>query len=176
MFQNRLRFFALLMILALLGSGCENDPDQIGINIQPEADKLNVAYTDTLSVFAHSVYVDSVRSDETSRTMAGSYHDPVFGGSTVAWNLQLLLSSASLELGDSPVLDSMVMSMEYTSVALSGDDDLVAYGDTTTTQTFRIFELDETIYSDSVYYSNYEVAVKAEEIGNITFQPHPTDS
>lgn len=176
MFQNRLRFFALLMILALLGSGCENDPDQIGINIQPEADKLNVAYTDTLSVFAHSVYVDSVRSDETSRTMAGSYHDPVFGGSTVAWNLQLLLSSASIELGDSPVLDSMVMSMEYTSVALSGDDDLVAYGDTTTTQTFRIFELDETIYSDSVYYSNYEVAVKAEEIGNITFQPHPTDS
>lgn len=176
MFQNRLRFFALLMIIAMLGSGCENDPDQIGISIQPESDKLNVFNTDTLSVFAHSVYVDSVRTDETSRTMLGSYYDPVFGVSTVTWNLQLLLSSASIELGDSPVLDSMIMSMEYTSVALSGDDDLVAYGDTATTQTFRIYELDETVSADSIYYSNYEVATKPDEIGSISFQPHPTDS
>jgi len=108
--------------------------------------------------------------------MIGSYYDPVFGVSTSSLNLQLLLSSAAVELGDSPVLDSMVMSLEYSSVALAGDDDLVAYGDTTSPQTFRIYELDETIYSDSVYYSNFEVAVKSEEIGSITFEPRPTDS
>ena len=176
MHQHRLQIIALLMIFALLGGGCENDPAEIGIDIQPDSDKLNVFSTDTISVFAHSVYVDSVRTDETSRTMIGSYFDPVFGVSTSSLNLQLLLSSAAVELGDSPVLDSMVMSLEYSSVVLAGNDDLVAYGDTTSPQTFRIFELDETIYGDSVYYSNFEVAVNPEEIGAITFEPRPTDS
>lgn len=176
MYQHRMQIIALLMIFALLGGGCENDPAKIGIDIQPDSDKLNVFSTDTISIVAHSIYVDSVRTDETSRTMIGSYYDPVFGVSTSSLNLQLILSSAAADLGDSPVLDSMVMSLEYSSVALAGDDDLVAYGDTLSPQTFRIYELDESIYVDSVYYSNYEVAVKPEEIGAITFEPRPTDS
>ena len=176
MHQHRLQIIALLMVFALLGGGCENDPAEIGIDIQPDSDKLNVFSTDTISVIAHSVYVDSVRTDETSRTMIGSYYDPVFGVTTSSLNLQLLLSSAAVELGDSPVLDSMVMSLEYSSVALTGSDDLVAYGDTTSLQTFRLYELDETIYADSVYYSNFEVAVKPEEIGVIAFEPRPMDS
>jgi len=176
MYQHRMQIIALLMIFALLGGGCTNDPAKIGIDIQPDSDKLNIFSTDTITVVAHSVYVDSVRTDETSRTMIGSYYDPVFGVSTSSLNLQLILSSAAVELGESPVLDSMVMSLEYSSVALSGDDDLMAYGDTTSPQTFRVYELDETIYADSVYYSNFEVAVKSEEIGAITFEPRPTDS
>lgn len=176
MYHNRLQVFAMLMIFALLSGGCENDPSEIGIGIQPDSDKLNVFYTDTLSVYSHSIYVDSVRSDETSRTMLGSYLDPVFGVSTVGLNLQLVLSSASVELGDSPVLDSMVMSLEYTAVALTGDEIMYAYGDTTTAQTFRIFEIDEDIYYDSSYYSNSEVAILEDEIGLTTFEPHPSDS
>jgi hypothetical protein len=176
MLYNRPKIIVFMMIFVLLAGGCSNDPDEIGIGIQPDSEKLNVFKTDTLSIFAHSVYVDSVRTDETSRTMLGSYSDPVFGNTTVGLSLQLLLSSASVELGDSPVLDSMVMSLEYSSVALSGAEDLAAYGDTTTPQTFRLFELDEPIYADSVYYSNYEVATKPDEIGSLTFEPHPTDS
>jgi len=176
MYQHRLQIIALIMIFALLGGGCENDPAEIGIDIQPDSDKLNVFSTDTIAVIAHSVYVDSVRTDETSRTMIGSYYDPVFGVTTSSLNLQLLLESSSVELGDSPVLDSMVMVLEYSSIVLTGSDDLAAYGDTTTPQTFRIYELDESIFADSVYYSNFEVAVKPDEIGAITFEPHPTDS
>jgi len=176
MHQNRLQIISWLMIFAILTGGCENDPDEIGIGIQPDSEKLNVLFTDTVSVFAHSVYVDSIRSDETSRTMLGSYYDPVFGVSTSSLALQLYLSSSSIELGDSPVLDSMVMSLEYTSAVLTGSDDLVAYGDTTTPQTFRIYELDDTLSVNSNYYSNYEVPVKQAEIGSLTFEPRPTDS
>jgi hypothetical protein len=176
MHKNSLQLFAAILMLLFLGSACENDPDEIGIGIQPDSDRLNIFTTDTFTINSYSVYVDSVRTDETSRTMLGSYFDPVFGVSTSSLALQLHLSSTSVELGDSPVLDSMVMTLDYSSVPLQGDEQMYAYGDTTTTQTFRIYELDEDIYLDSVYYSNYEVARKSEEIGSITFEPHPTDS
>lgn len=174
--QNRMQIIALVMIFALMAGGCENDPAKIGIDIQPETDKLNVFSTDTTTVYAHSIYVDSVRTDETSRTMIGSYYDPVFGTSTSSLNLELRLSTTAIELGDSPVLDSMVMVLEYATVSIAGNETFIAYGDTTTPQTFRIFELDETIYADSVYYSNSQVALKEGEIANHTFEPHPTDS
>ncbi len=174
--QNRLQLFAALLLFIFLGSACENDPDEIGVGIQPDTDRLSIFTTDTFTINSYSVFVDSVRTDETSRTMLGSYFDPVFGVSTSSLALQLHLSSTSVELGDSPVLDSMVMTLDYASVALQGNEQMYAYGDTTTPQTFRIYELDEDIYLDSVYYSNYEVARKSEEIGSINFEPRPTDS
>lgn len=176
MHRNRLQFFAAILVFIFLGASCDNDPDEIGVGIQPESDRLNIFTTDTFTINSYSVYVDSVRTDETSRTMLGSYRDPVFGVSTSSLALQLHLSSTSVELGDSPVLDSMVMTLDYSSVPLQGDEQMYAYGDTTTLQTFRIYELDEDLYLDSVYYSNYEVALKSEEIGSRTFEPRPTDS
>lgn len=176
MLQNRFKIIAMAMVMAMFTFSCKNDPDRIGIDIQPESDKLNVYSTDTVTVVAHSIYVDSVRTDETSRTMLGSYFDPVFGPTTSSLYLQLRLSTAEVDLGESPVLDSMIMTMEYFNVTLSGNQKLPAYGDTTTPQTFRIFEIDETFSPDSVYYSNNTLAVKSEQAGVLTFEPHPTDS
>lgn len=173
---NRLQNLAALLAIIFLGFACDYDPDEIGIGIQPDSDKLNV-YDTTLPVTAYSVFVDSVRTDETSRTMIGSYYDPVFGTSTSSLAIQLKLSSSSVSLGDSPVLDSMVMVLDYTTLSLSNNETLAAYGDTNTPQTFRIFEIDETLIADTTsYYSNYEVALKAGEIASLTFEPRPTDS
>lgn len=174
--KSLLNLFSILFIIFFILSGCKDDPAEIGIDIQPEGERLNVSSSDTATIFAHSVFLDSVRTDRTSRTMLGSYMDPVFGPSTVSLNLQLRLSTASLELGESPVLDSMVLSLQYTSMNLSGLDEIFAYGDTTTTQTFRVFEIDEPLYSDSIYYSNRTVAVKPVEAAIHTFEPSPTDS
>lgn len=176
MHRNRLQLFAALLAVLFLGFSCDYDPDEIGIGIQPDSDRINVFSTDTLNVTAYSVYVDSVRTDETSRTMIGSYYDPVFGRTTSSLALELRLSSSTVDLGDSPVLDSMVMVLDYATVALSGDEEMAAYGDTTTPQTFRLYEIDESIYVDSAYYSNSVVALQDGEIASLTFEPRPTDS
>lgn len=176
MVRNRLRLFTWLLSIIILGSACNNDPDEIGIDLQPDSDRLNVFATDTFSLRSHSVYVDSVRTDETSRTMLGSYHDPVFGVTTSSWATQFYLSTSSVALKDNYQLDSLILTLSYSKVSLSGDNEMVAYGDTTTEQTFRMYELDQKLIADTSYYSNSEVALKSGEIGNITFQPHPTDS
>jgi hypothetical protein len=173
---KRLQIITWLMVFAIIAGGCDNDPDEIGIGIQPESEKLPVLFTDTLSINTYSVFVDSVRTDETTRSMLGSYFDPVFGSSTVSMAFQLALSSATLELGEGAYIDSIVMDLEYTSASNTDLDDMVAYGDTTTLQTFNLFELDETIYADSIYYSNYQPALKENAIATKTFTPHPTDS
>lgn len=167
---------AILMALALIFSGCENDPDRIGIDLQPDADKLNVFYTDTVTVLAHTIRVDSVRTDETSRIMLGSYNDPIFGSSSSSLALQLRLSSTSIDLGTTPVLDSIVLSIDYTTVPMGSNTIMPAYGDTTTAQTWNLYELDQSIYVDSIYYSSTQVALKSGEIATKTFVPHPTDS
>lgn len=176
MLKFPLQAMAILMAVVLIVSGCENDPVKIGIDLQPESDKLNVFYTDTITVLAHTIRVDSVRTDQTSRTMLGSYFDPVFGTSTSALALQLRLSSTAIELGDSPVLDSMVLSIDYTTVPMGSNTIMRAYGDTTTLQTWNLYELDQSIYVDSIYFSSSPVALKSGEIATKTFAPHPSDS
>lgn len=176
MLKLPLQAVSILMVVAILISGCENDPDKIGVDLQPEADKLNIFYTDTVTVLAHTIRVDSVRTDKTSRTMLGSYYDPVFGTSTSAVAMQLRLESTAVELGPSPVLDSMVFSMDYTSVPMGSNTIMRAYGDTTTAQTWNLYELDQPIYTDSIYYSTSQIALKSGEIATTTFVPHPTDS
>lgn len=168
-------FFA--MILVVMGIiGCENDPEEIGLNIQPENELLNVAYEDSTTVQAYSEIVDSVRTDETSRNLLGSYLDPVFGLTTASIATQVRLSTTSVGFGDSPQLDSIVLAFEYTRIQLQGDKEILAYGDTTTPQTFRVYELDESIFFDSAYYSNNVPAIKEPEIGILTTAPTPTDS
>jgi hypothetical protein len=176
MIKFSLSTIAILMALSLIFTGCENDPDKIGIDLQPEADKLNVVYTDTVTVLAHTIRVDSVRTDETSRTMLGSYSDPVFGNSTSSLALQLRLSSTAIQLGVAPVLDSMVLSLDYTTVPMGSNTIMRAYGDTTTLQTWNVYEIDQPIYADSIYYSASPLAIKSGEIATKTFAPHPTDS
>lgn len=128
---------------------------------------LNTAYTDTLSVYAHAVFVDSLRSDETSVNVIGSFCDPVFGTTTVDMVTELWLSENSPNFGTSPVADSVIVYLDYYGTY---------YGDTTTQQHVQVFELDEDIEVDSIYYSNRRCQFKSEIIGDYYFTPMPTDS
>jgi hypothetical protein len=178
MHRRPLTLFLVSVLIFIISTflGCKNDPAKIGIDIQPETERFSVKGTDTTTIFAHSVFLDSVRSDKTSRTMLGSYNDPVFGTSTVALNLQFRLSTASLELGESPVLDSMILSLQYASMNLSGLDEIFAYGDTTTTQTFRVYEITDNSFIDTIYYSNQILTTNNAESAIHVFEPKPTDS
>ncbi len=153
----------LFFSLVFLFISCNKEPDKIGLKIRPDDDQVNIQYTDETKVMAYSVLEDSVRTDETQYSLLGSYLDPVFGKTTACIYTQVRLSENGYEFGSNPVLDSLVLTMDYSGY----------YGDTNTLQVFRIFELSEEFYKDSVYYSNDNIPNQGIELGNISFYPRP---
>jgi hypothetical protein len=168
MFKRRTIFYILIFSLPILIFSCNKDPDRIGIDLQPDEDKLEVFVSDTTSIYAYSVLVDSVRTDETTLSMLGSYFDPVFGSSTSSIYTQIRLSTTSVDFGENPALDSIILAFEYT-----GD----YYGDTSYMQNFMVFRIgdNDSINGEIEYYSNQHLEL-AEELANVYIQPSPTDS
>lgn len=170
-------FSVLAVLLVLLGFiSCENDPDKTGIGVIPDSEKPGIFYNDTTTVIIHSVYYDSVKTSNTAKSMLGSYLDPVFGLHTVGIVTQVRLSTVSLNFGENPVLDSIVLSLEYTFGQLGSTRRIFSYGDTSTLQTIKVFEIDEDLHIDSVYYSNHIPQIKPSELASVVTTFKPRDS
>lgn len=158
-------YFLGAVFLFVFFAACEK-PSEVGLEIQPPGDKLDVVYCDTISLVTYTVLEDSIRTDETSSNLLGCYNDPVFGKNTAGFYTQIMLSSNAPTFGSSPVVDSLILSLRYKGY----------YGDTLTPQSVKVFEISDDIYKDSSYYSNREINITGELLGSKTFYPLPTDS
>jgi len=135
------------MAISLIVFACQKDPSEIGLNIQPPNSVIDAFFTDSISLYGHSELVDSVRTSNTSVSLLGSYYDPIFGTTTANLYTQFLISSSGIDFGENPELDSLVVFFNYSGF----------YGDTTTPQTIRVYELKEALSIDSSYYSNQNI-------------------
>ena len=97
----------------------------------------------------------------------GSYHDPVFGTSTAGFYVQFRLSENNVSFGTNPVVDSIVLSLEY---------DGGYYGDLTTVQSARVFEVNEIFLIDSNYYSFNRFDCYSQDLYTGHFKPNLKDS
>ncbi|HPI84808.1 MAG TPA: DUF4270 domain-containing protein [Bacteroidales bacterium] len=154
-------FAGIILVMVFNMAGCKQDDNDLGIDIQPPNDKLNVFSSDTATILAYSTLVDSVKTDETSVTLLGSLVDPVFGRSTASFYTQLRLSKTAYDFGSTPYPDSIVLTLDY--------DDI--YGDTLAPMTIRVYEMSERIFIDSMYYSNHSVAYESDLLAEKTFTP-----
>lgn len=152
-----------IVFLCLFIVSC-TDKDTIGLNEQPGSDELNVLFSDTSTVIAFSKVEDSVRTDETAYNILGSYLDPEFGKTTASIYTQYRISTNNLNFGITPTLDSLVLSLAYRGY----------YGDTTTIQNVKVYELSDNLALDQSYYSNK--VLSGTLVGSKTFSPHPRDS
>jgi hypothetical protein len=131
-------FAALLVLIS-----CNKKPEQIGLGIIPDVDQANLFFTDTISITAYSLREDSIRTDESSNNLLGSINDPVFGTSVAGFYAQFALSTNGHNFGLNPQLDSLVLQLAYSGY----------YGDTTTPQRIRVYDINEQLFYDSSYYS-----------------------
>ena len=145
------RFFFLALIFFIFHS-CD-ESSQLGLEVQPSSDKIEIflnsfSQNDSLPAFVISTEsVDSLRSDETSSLLLGHiYTDPVFGENIGAFVTQIALSESNIDLGNNPVVDSVVMSYSYSGY----------YGDLSSITEIAVNYSDLDIYKDSVYYSNHQ--------------------
>ncbi len=163
LFKRGLLFIVLTFFLFL--HSCK-EPDVIGLEIQPPNDKPNVAICDTSRVDVYILKEDSLRTDHLSSNLLGSYCDQTFGTSSAGFYSQFRLPSTITSFGTSTIIDSVVLVFKYGGY----------YGDAITPLTFHVYELTESIYSDSTYYSNKIKANNGNDLANITMVPKTNDS
>lgn len=162
----------ILIFLLIISVSCDKETD-MGNGVQPESDRMYLTYTDTLEINTFTASEDSLTSYSNSLSLLGSYIDPVFGIADASFLSQLRLSSNNVTFDESSdgqtVADSVVLTL-----VLRG-----TYGDASTSQNISVYRLNQSIYVDSIYYSdiqadNYYQA--ADLLGTINYIPANVDT
>jgi hypothetical protein len=165
--QTLIKGVALIVIISIIvfNQSCE-EPDLVGMEIQPPQDKLGLNISDTTTAIAWTFTEDSVVSDELPTNLLGHYVDPVFGTTKAAFFAQPRLSSNDVTFGSGAVADSIILSLVYDGF----------YGDETAPLKITVYEADSTYYRDSVYYSDQSIAVLPVKLYEEILTPKPEDS
>ena len=166
-FLKRITVLTAALLLIVL-QACKKDPSVIGLDIHPQSDKVTAATLSFSGINAFTFSEDSLSTDERSLALLGSYNDPVFGLTSASFISQVRLSSLSLDFGTSVQADSICLYIDYTSF----------YGDSTVSQNINIYELANSIYPDSIYYSNFDAntVINPVPLHSFTYTPRPNDS
>ena len=145
-----LRDISIIILISSLMFSCK-DTDVVGLEVQPSSDRIEIlsdsfGQNDSLSSFTlFTESVDSLRSDETSSLILGTINDPVFGLNSGRFQTQISLSESNIDLGNNPIVDSVVFSYSYSGY----------YGDLTSSHDINVTYCQSKIYKDSIYYSNH---------------------
>ena len=134
----------LLWLSAITLISC-TDPQIIGLEIQPEGEKITISSASNDSPFTvFTKKVDSVRSSQTAYALLGYYESANLLDAKASFSTHLRLSDNSVDFGTNPVLDSAVMTLAYAGY----------YGDTTIEMNIKVEQLGEEIYDTTTYFSD----------------------
>jgi hypothetical protein len=152
-------FLSAIFFLTLLFS-CKKDGE-----LSPNFDNGNLAinYVDTFSVTTSVEREDSLRTDDLLLNMVGLYNDPIFGPVSSSIYTQVLLTGLDLDFNTSTLLvDSVVLTLDYVGL----------HGNTATSMTINVFELDDNLDKDIDYYSSNSSAYKPTSIASLNYTPN----
>ncbi|HXC04020.1 MAG TPA: DUF4270 family protein [Bacteroidia bacterium] len=164
-------FLGLATCLALGLFSCKKDSN-LGITTQPGNDLLNVKSSDSTTVVAWTRKEDSLpTTGALTQYVLGNYWDPVFGKANASIYTQFVIHGADINLNFCPsgdprlvTCDSLVMTLSYGKTY---------YGDTTTPQTIRVYQLTGSLIFGHTYNSDTAIAVYSVPVGVKTFYPTP---
>lgn len=178
-FSIQLINWVLPVCISLIFFSSCGDTTDIGVELFDE-DDLKVSSTDTISIEAKTVLLDSVRVFNIENTvintfLLGELEDPYLGNTTASLisevhfaaniaNRQILLPG----FRDDDVLDSMVLVL---AIDTSG-----FYGMPNARFDFEVFRLTESINTELQIFSNFEVAFDETVIGSADNVRIPLDS
>ncbi|MDD4225405.1 MAG: DUF4270 domain-containing protein [Mariniphaga sp.] len=145
----KFQFLALLISSIFLFHGC-NEPNDLGMELLPHTDLIEVkSLVERNSISSYTFQEDSIPTSMASKSLLGSFYDPVFGITTINFATQFRLQEFP-EFGTNPVADSVKLVLYYR----------LMYGDTITPQKLKVFELSSSLDVDAAYYQD----VKLEEL------------
>jgi hypothetical protein len=150
----------MLMLIAL--TGCE-EKSSIGVEVLPAGDLITVRSTIKSEIFSFTHSEDSIRTDEASNSLLGSFTDSLFGNTTIGFAAQYRLYDFPNFGRNNPQPDSINLYLYYR----------IIYGDTITKQRFKVYELESAIDPDKTYRQNVDLKSMASDklLGQIEYTP-----
>jgi len=161
-------FFVIVLVAF---SACKKDTvSVIGNDILPDGDKFAVNYYVFKNNDAITVKGKQFISDNRDYALLGSYTlDDMHGTSTADFITQVRASSLSIDFSDTIVVDSVKLFLSFNTDKY--------YGDENTEFKFSIHELNQTIYFDSTYYTDFDAStiIEPTSICDTTYTPNTND-
>lgn len=130
--------FLLLIIL----NSCEEDPTFLGRDLLPPTDDINTKFTEDIFIETRVTEGEPQLTSLRSRLLLGSYNDPNFGFSKA--DFMTKFAAGDTTVPEQIDIDSLVLRFNVEGF----------YGDTSSLQTLRVFEMTDSLESDKVYYSD----------------------
>jgi hypothetical protein len=125
-------------------SSCKKDKDILPYNVKDDADLLGAEFTDTITMEAHTVGVDSVVSFNDGTKFLGSNQDPVFGRTDVSLYTKFSIKEIGVSFPNANLVSSEIV------LAVKSIDFV---GDFLTPLTYQVFEMNQNVPADQTYYS-----------------------
>lgn len=157
------KLLAIALPLAGLFASC-NEDGAVGLDLIPNNNGIGVFQVDTFSMRSYTIREDSIPSQNPPRFALGDILDPVFGSSSASIAFQVRLTNENNNLGNNVTVDSLILSLNLEGY----------YGDTSEALIIDVFELDQTIFRDSIVYTNQPPAFKPTPLVSYTYVPRPT--
>ena len=147
------------MVIAL--TSCE-EQSSIGVEVLPDGDLITVRSTTQKNMKSFTFSEDSIRTDEASYSLLGSFTDSLFGNTTIGFASQFRLYGFPDFGKNNPEPDSINLYLYYR----------VVYGDTITKQKFRVYELEESLDIDKRYTQDIDLrSMSSDVIGELEYKP-----
>ena len=158
--KKTLKKLSLLVLLIVSFIACDKDYNAIGTDLLTNSSFI----TDSVEfpVIAYNKALDPVRSNNLGTYLLGIYNDPMYGTTTAHFVTQVVPSSYSVDFGDEPEIDSVVLTIPFFSRNTGEVDD---NGKT-------IYMLDSvfgnspmkfSIYRNNYFLRDYDPATNLEE-------------
>ena len=160
-----LLLLSFLTAVSLFSINACSEPDEIGLGLIDRRAGFNSS--DTLTIIGSTGVSVPVPTNFGGQNMLGVLDDPLFGKVRASLFTQFRLTQNNFSLGESPVLDSLTISFEYSGRY---------YGQVETFQTIKIFELSEQIPDVDTLYSDLVVPHYPDPVAELLLRPTPTDS
>lgn len=163
----------LLAFLIFASTSCRKG-ELIGREVQVGDNDILLNTTEDFHISAQTILAKRERTDERFEGMLGAYIDPIFGKNVISYISQYNLEKEGFDFGDP---DSVVFDSAFVSFRLSGgyrEKDLDS--DLKSIMHFKVYELSEDLYLDSIYYSDRNVRIQPSLVGEFNGSVSLTDS
>ncbi|QIA09803.1 DUF4270 domain-containing protein [Draconibacterium halophilum] len=158
-----LKIFGGLFVLVSVLVACNNDVNSLGLDLLPEEDLINVRNISVSDKIESYTFTENgIVTSKGGTNLLGTLNDPIFGKTKANYATQFRLTSFP-EFGTNAVVDSVRLYLFYRSV----------YGDTTTTQQIKVYEMETYLDPDAEYTQDIDLKSMASDVPLAEFDYTP---